>query len=40
VVRANPHRYLVAPPAVSGGWQWKFVIDSVSGQVQFYKTPL
>ena len=39
VVRANPHRYMVSPPILADGFRWRFVVDSVSGLVQFYKTP-
>jgi hypothetical protein len=38
VVRVNPHRYIVSPPLfIPGGFMWGFIIDSVSGQVQFEK---
>lgn len=38
-IRVNPHRYIVSPPLFDAdGMKWKFVIDSVSGQVQFYRT--
>lgn len=36
-VRANPHRYIVSPPLLDhDGLTWNFVVDSVSGHMQFF----
>lgn len=38
-VRVNPHRYIVSPPLFDAeNFKWSFLMDSVSGQVRFYRT--
>ncbi|MCU0615503.1 MAG: hypothetical protein MUD17_00210 [Gemmatimonadaceae bacterium] len=38
VARLNPHKYLATPPFHDGnGARWRFVVDSVSGSVRFYR---
>jgi hypothetical protein len=37
VARVNPHKYLAKPPLVQAGARWYFVVDSLTGDVRFYR---
>lgn len=39
IARLNPGRYYVWPGIGEGGWAYNFIVDSVGGSVDYYRTP-
>ncbi len=39
VVRLNPGKYYAWPSFVDNGWEYNFIVDSVGGDVRFFKSP-
>lgn len=38
VARINPSKYYAQPAVLTNGYEYNFIVDSVTGQVQFYRT--